>query len=202
MKKFITPILLFIVLTSCKAQTPVFDIEDYANIAKNIRGAYYKDTKNQLDAYEGTYLYTNGNSSLKIVLQKKVMSSMNGVYFEDLIIGEYQSIKDGVEKGNTLNKLTINYTDQSNHNIDGNFILTGTELGCNDCAPTEKRLRLGFVDGASKNVGDMDVRRTTVNGKNAIRVKIMWVGPVAHKEGTPMPLPASVSAKEYILIKQ
>lgn len=202
MKKFITPILLFTLSISCKAQTPVFDIQDTKNIVKDIRGAYYKDTSNQLNAYEGTYLYTNGNSSLKIVLQKKVMSSMNGVYYEDLIIGEYQSIKDGVEKGNTLNKLTINYADQTKHNISGRFILTGTELGCKDCTPTEKRLRLGFIDGASENVGEMDVRRTTVNGKNAIRVKVSWIGPVAHKEGTPMSLPASVSGKEYILIKQ
>ena len=46
-----------------------------------------EDINNYLDAFEGTYLYTNGNTSFRMVLVKKVQQ-YNGRYYEDLIIGE------------------------------------------------------------------------------------------------------------------
>ncbi|MFN4313275.1 MAG: DUF6705 family protein [Chitinophagaceae bacterium] len=46
----------------------------------------------------------NTNTSFKIVLVKKVQQ-YNGECYEDLIIGEYQYIVNGVEKVNTLSKL-------------------------------------------------------------------------------------------------
>jgi hypothetical protein len=202
MKKITIIMFFLLILTNSKAQTPIFDIEDLDNITKDIRGAYYKDTKNQLNVYEGTYVYSNSNTSLKIVLQKKVMSSMNGVYFEDLIIGEYQYIENGIETTNTLDKLAINYTDQGKHNIHGRSILTGAVLGCRDCSPTEKRLRVGLIDDKSENTASMSIRRISVNGQPAIKIKFQWRGPIAHREGTPMPPPSGLSAGEYVLVKQ
>lgn len=201
MKKYITLILSFTVLTNCKAQTPIFNISKPAGIY-SIKGAYYKDTNNELDAFVGNYLYSSGNTSLKIILQKKIMSSMNGYYYEDLIIGEYQYIRDGIEKTNTLDKLALNYSDQSNHNISGHLIMTGPQLGCEDCGSNEKRLRVGLKDDMSDNVADMVVRLITVNGQAAIEVWFGWIGPIAHPEGTPMPKPAGLRAGTYTLIKQ
>lgn len=201
MKKYITLILSFTVLTNCKAQSPIFNISDPGAL-NSTRGSYYKDTNNELDAFVGTYLYSSGNTSLKIILQKKIMSSMNGYYYEDLIIGEYQYIKDGIEKTNTINKLALNYSDQSNHSISGHLIMTGPQVGCEDCASNEKRLRVGLKDDTSENVADMIVRLITVNGRQAIKIWFGWIGPIAHAEGTPTPKPAGLRAGEYVLIKQ
>jgi len=197
MKKYINFILLLITITACKAQSPVYDISHNADGPK---GSYYKDINGVLDGYDGTYLYTNGTTSLKFILKKKVQSK--GYYYKDLIVGEFQYIKNGVELNNTLANMYVNYTDeQPNHRIKGDMILTGTELGCSDCSPTEKRLRLSFVDNKSPNIAAIDIRKTTVNGKEAIRVKIWWDGLVARKEGE-VRIPASISAGDYLMIKQ
>jgi hypothetical protein len=154
-----------------------------------------------LDGYDGTYLYPNGNTSLKFILKKKVQSK--GYYYKDLIVGEFQYVKNGVELNNTLANIAVNYTDEeANHIITGYTIIIGTQLGCKDCSPTEKRLRLGFVDNKSPNIAGIDIRKIYVNGKEAIKVKIWWDGFITVKEGDPAPAPASINTGEYIMIKQ
>lgn len=200
MKKQITLLLLLAVFSNCRAQMPIFDLEDLNNVVKEIPGSYIKDTKNQLDAYAGTYVYTNGTTMLKIVLQKK-KESYNNVYYEDLLIGEYQYIENGLEKINTLNKLTMYYQDQSNHSISSNHILTGKYLGCSDCAWTEKRLKGGLTDSNSHSLADIQIRRVTVDGKAAITLNLYWMGPVARKEGQTLTQPF-IAPGIYTLIKQ
>ncbi|WP_157509865.1 DUF6705 family protein [Flavobacterium denitrificans] len=201
MKKYITLLFFFAVLTNCRAQMPIYDLEDLDNIIKEIPNSYRKDTKKQLEAYEGTYVYTNGTTTWKIVLQKK-KESYNRVYFEDLLIGEYQYIENGIEKVNTLNKLNTYYEDQNRHSISSNQILTGKELGCPDCSSTEKRLRGGLIDpNYHKTFADIQIRRVTVNGKAAITLSLYWVGPVARKEGEILPQPF-IAPGTYTLIKQ
>lgn len=199
MKKIAKLIIVIITICNCKVQSQTLDISEQG--LNDIAGAYYKDTQNLLDPFVGTYIYTNGTTSFKIVLQKKIMSSMNGYYYEDLIIGEYQYIKNGVEKVNTLNKLLINYTNKSKHSIDGNMILTGTELGCDECSISEKRLRIGLTDGASENWAELDIRKININGQPAIKIFIRWMMAV-HVEGTPALAKPSFPGGEYVLIKQ
>lgn len=200
MKKYITLLIFFAVLTNCRAQMPIFDIEDLTNVLKEIPNSYHKDTKKQLEAYEGTYVYTNGTTVLKIVLQKK-KESYNRIYFEDLLIGEYQYIENGVEKVNTLNKLNTYYEDQRDHSISSNHILTGKEMGCSDCSLNEKRLKGGLKDYNSHSAADIQLRRVTVNGKAAIALSLYWIGPVARKEGEVLKQPF-IAPGTYTLIKQ
>ncbi|VXB22535.1 conserved hypothetical protein [Flavobacterium sp. 9R] len=198
MKNYLNYIVFIILGTTCKAQSPVYDISEPK---EGPQGAYYKDINGVLDGYDGTYLYTNGNTSLKFILKKKIKSY--GYYYVDLVVGEFQFIKNGIEKGNTLANMAINYTDEElNHIITGNRIITGTELGCPDCSPTEKRLRLSFVDDKSPNIAGIDIRKVEVNGVSAIKVKIFWDGFITLKEGDPPPPPASINTGEYLMIKQ
>jgi len=150
-----------------------------------------------LNGYDGTYVYANGRTSLKIKLQKNIKTCMNGIYYEDLVVGEYQYIENGIEKVNTLNKLTSTSND---NNISGARVLTGTVLGCDDCRLDEKRLRLGFI--SSPQVGEIDIRKTTVNGKAAIIAEIWYVGPMAVREGSQKPKPAAIKGGTYLMIKQ
>jgi hypothetical protein len=198
MKRILILGCMLISALSCRAQSPVYDISDIKNGPK---GSYYKDIHGVLDGYDGTYLYTNGATSLKFILKKKVMSK--GYYYKDLIIGEFQYIENGVELNNTLANIDVKYTDeQSNHCIMGYMILTGTQLGCSDCSPTEKRLRLSFVDNKSKNIAGIDIRKTTVNGIEALKVKIWWDDIIIVKEGDPAPAPGTLRPGQYIMIKQ
>lgn len=199
MAKYLNYILFLIIVTACKAQTSVYDISQPRKGGP--QRAYYKDINGVLDGYDGTYLYSNGNTSLKFILKKKIKSF--GYYYEDLVVGEFQYIKDGVERGNTLANMAINYTDERpNHRIKGGRIITGTQLGCPDCSPTEKRLRLSFVDNKSPNIAGIDIRKTTVNGISAIKVKIWWDGFITLKEGDRDPAPASINTGEYLMIRQ
>lgn len=198
MKNIIKIIVLLITTISCKAQTTIIDIED--NKGYDVFGAYYKDIYNQLDAFVGTYIYTNGNETLKIVLQKKTMSTIpSHRFYEDMIIGEYQHIVNGVEVRNTLNELNVNYTDQTAHTIRGNLLLKGTELGCPNCGATEKRLRCSFKENVSNLLGWAQIRRITVGGQPAIQFSLYWEMNYDNSPTLPSTIHQSVN---YIMIKQ
>lgn len=169
MKKHIYFLLLSFAALTSTAQSPIYDISD---IREGIEGSYYKDLNNNLDGYDGAYLYTEpNNTSFKIVLKKKVLSF--NYYYEDLIVGEFQFIRNGIEITNTLANINNKYTNEKvNHTITGNFILTGTTWGCPDCSPTEKRLRLSLIDNKSQNIVGLDIRKTKVNNIPAIKVLI------------------------------
>ena len=196
MKNILKLLALLAFTTSCKAQ----NISDKGwNI---IEGAYYQDTNYLLDPFVGTYIYTDGNTSLKIVLQKKIHSSMNNYYYEDLIVGEYQYIKDGNEIANTLSRLEINRLDGTNYSISGNNIITQSSGICPDCTPNEKALALGLVDDLTDNVTDsFIVRRVIENGQPVIKIIILWAIS-NHLKGTPSCPKPNIPGGYYTLIKQ
>ena len=55
-----------------KSQT-IVDIRDttYSFVNNTYHNYYKKDLNNLLDSFQGTYIYTNGNISFKIILEKK-----------------------------------------------------------------------------------------------------------------------------------
>ena len=204
MKKINLILLLFISIIGCNAQTHTVDITEQGTVSDLNYipyGYYYKDINFVLNPFVGTYVYTDGNTSLKIIFQKKEMSSARGLYNQDLLIGEYQYIKDGVEKVNTLDRLNQNFADGVHYSIDGNSVIEYGDAGCGECGVDEKALRLGMVDRASDNVALLYVRRTTVGGQPAIKIFIWWqlkgVSDFANL------IPASVPGnREFVLIKQ
>ena len=138
--------LCIILIYSCKAQTPI--LPAYEHGAHDVNGAYYKDIDNQLDPYVGTWLYTNRTTSLKVTFQKKLhhyKSYRN--YYEDLLIGEYQYIENGVQIINTLPLLSNLTMNPWEHNITGLYFLTQYERPyCSDCEESIKRVRIHLTD--------------------------------------------------------
>ncbi len=198
--KYLIKIILFFAFTfTINAQTHTLDISDQGWQLED--GAYYKDQNNLLDPFVGTYLYTNGNTSLKIVLQKKTMSTpANNRYYEDLIIGEYQYIKNGVQLANTLGRLNVNKTNGWKYSMSGNNIVTNAGL-CSECDPNEKALLLGFSDDITANYAQtFRVRRIIEDGQPAIKIFILWAFST-HKVGTPVPPSPNIPGGEYILKK-
>ena len=126
---------------------------------------------------------------------------MNGYLFEDLIIGEYQYIENGVEKVSTLNKLNIAYPNRRKHSISSNFLITQGDAGCGECAPFEKALRTGLIDEASGNSANMVIRRINVGNQQGIKVLIVWEYRY-YRTGEALPSQAPFPGGQYTLLKQ
>ncbi len=152
--KNIILIALIIVTFACKAQSPIIDIADRQT--ELVDGAYLKDVNNELDKFVGTWLYTNGNTSLTITFQKKVQ--VQSRFYSDILVGEYKYIENGIEKINTL----PNFDNQDNleslyeHNLTSSFVILKREFpGCSNCEITEKRIKVSFND-PSPNLQHLD----------------------------------------------
>lgn len=162
-----------------------------------------KNTYNLLNPFEGIYEYTNGNTSFKIVLVKKVQQ-YNGEYYEDLIIGEYQYIENGIEKVNTLNEINTIYLNQGLHKIDGNFLVGNNfKLSpCTNCLTNEKRLYAFITDPTSKKYAHLIMRRTTEGGQEVMKIVITSPSGGAYLEVEGPPAEFSLPLGELTLIKQ
>ena len=116
---YIIVLSLFTNLT-IQAQTPTQTVDLFnsdLNYGKN--GVYYKDIDEYFNQYIGTWLYTNGTTSLKVVFKKKyfIKSDEVSTYFIDALIGEYEYKVNGVTIFNTLNELNINKSSQYDYNL-------------------------------------------------------------------------------------
>ena len=203
MKTLFKLIVLVLFTSNCIAQDPIINITNLNG--QDVQGAYYKDIQNLLDPFVGIYVYSNGTTYLKFEFRKKIMSSMNNYCYEDLIIGEYQYIKNNIIIADTRNSFLENYTNGRKHSVSTNFINTGIGIGCQDCAPTENYLRGGLKDCLSDRTAYFVMRKTTVNGQEAMKIRISWrsdgMGRNRTVDEPPTPQPALPNA-EFILIKQ
>ena len=194
-------IIIALISIHCKAQNPVIDISE--SELGQPDGYYIKDMNSLLNQFEGTYLYTNGTTSFKIILVKKVQQ-YNGRYYEDLIIGEYQYIENGIEKVNTLNEINTVYNNQRVHNIDGNWIVDNIfrYWKCTNCPANEKRLSLSIRDAATNRYASFTMRRTTENGQQVMKIKISHVtGGNTYEVGQPLPPAFSLPQGEFTFLK-
>lgn len=185
----------------CKAQSTIINIIDKDGTRQT--SAYYKDVNNLLNPFEGTYIYTSGTTIFKMVLVKKVQQ-YNGRYYEDLIIGEYQYIENGVEKVNTLSELSTIYNNQRVHNIDGNTFINNTnrQWKCPECYVGEKRLDASVRDASTDRFATLLMRRTTENGLEVMKIKIKDILRVPLVVGDPLPPEFSLPTGLLTLIKQ
>lgn len=159
-----------------------------------------------MNTFEGTYIYTNGNTTFKIVLEKKVKQPI-GLHYDDLILGEYQLIENGVEKINTLSNLNVVYANQfAKHSIAGSGVLWNNSRlwKCPECLPNEKRLGIRIKDVISGRYADMLIRRTMVNGQQVLQVKIYNITSKIIDEDAPSPpeLPFALPKGIFNMIKQ
>ena len=193
--------IIMLLSINCKAQTPIIDISE--SELGQPDGYYIKDINNYLNPFEGTYLYTNGNTSFKIILVKKVQQ-YNGRYYEDLIIGEYQYIENGVEKVNTLSNINIVYNNQSiKHAISGNLIVDNNfrYWKCPTCPTNERRFSGGIKDVTTGRGASITMRRTVASGQEIMKIKISHVIGLPLVVGQPAPPDFSLPQGEFTLIK-
>ncbi|GLB54214.1 hypothetical protein NBRC110019_32580 [Neptunitalea chrysea] len=135
-------------------------------------GYYYKDVFEVLDPFVGTYVYTSNDTIFKVVLQKKLMSSMNGVFYEDMLIGAYQLTVNNTDVINTLSELTVTYANGTSYPINGNMFYVGNyfQEPNADYGANEVWLELSIQDTTNEDIADLYVRRATVNGQEVIKI--------------------------------
>jgi len=199
MKNILLIITIILISNLFNSQSVVIDINE--SWLGKPSGYYRKDMNNILNQFEGTYLYSNGNTSLKIVLVKKI-KQFNSSYYEDLIIGEYQYIVNGVEKMNTLSNLNVVYNNQfAKHAVAGiSTIENNTRLWkCPQCSPNEKRLSARIIDRSTDRYASMYIRKTIVNGQEVLQVKI---GQIKADLENMNPPEFSLPKGEFTMIKQ
>jgi hypothetical protein len=190
-------IFLLLIAVSCRAQSPVINLRDWKG--ENIINSYLKDANNDLNAFEGTYVYTSGDTIFKIILKKFIMARTFR-HYEDMLIGELEYKIGTTTLLNTLSQLNTVYFDQSRHLIDGSTVLQNHEVpDCSDCVPNEIRVRLSIND--TRYVSAFFVKRTTVNGSPALKVFKQTFGPRTKLSGTTEPEPI-IRDGNYIFIKQ
>lgn len=194
-------IILFLFIGTCsKAQTIVNILDDDGSAITN---TYYKDVNNLLDVFEGAYVYANAVDTFKIVLMKKVQQ-YNGRYYEDLIIGEYQYVKNGVQIANTLSEINTVYDNQSLHKISGNTLINNNHRNwiCPDCNLNEKRLKISIKDVVSGRYATLIVRRTSEGGSQIMKIKVMHISGGAYDVNVGPQAGFALPVGELTLVRQ
>ncbi|MEY2921728.1 MAG: hypothetical protein RL108_337 [Bacteroidota bacterium] len=171
MKNIITTLLFLVLFTNCKAQVleqTIVPIEDLKGSSYD--GTYYKDIHNLLNPFVGTWLYSNGTTSLKLVL-RKIIGFDSGRIKEDLIVGEYEYIENGFTKINTLQNINTDTPGIIDHSVNGNtFVYSFVYPKCYDCSANELRLRLSLHDPLKEVGFSVFARKIMVNGQNALSI--------------------------------
>ena len=208
--------IFYIIVTfyaiSINAQYNILPLEGNAGYG-DINNAYYKDLDSNLNQFVGTWVYTNGNTSFKIILQKKEIVYMQGGfinYYTDFIVGEFQYIENGVEKINTLSNLATNYSYIFDYNIVGHAILSKNKfLTCNECDDNEKRLLAELKEPLTRNVSGLEAkiifRKIIENGVEKLIAKyyLYSLSRGILNDGTPTTIEIhTVPYGEYTLIKE
>ncbi|CAM4366574.1 DUF6705 family protein [Flavobacterium terrigena] len=152
MKKIIFITCLILSIVSCKAQT----IQSARSIhpAETPDGGYYQDANDLLNPYIGTWVHTNGTTSLTIKL-RKIINFYNGKFYSDLLVGEYQYIENGVEKLNTLSQFTIDYPLQYDHKLYSSHLLYASDKPnpCTTCNNSISRVNITYSDSVKGIMG-------------------------------------------------
>ena len=209
MKKYIIIILAILTVYACKAQMTTVSTYDANHFGNN--GTYYKDTYNDYNRFEGTWLYTNGNTSFKLVLQKKEMvhflePDFNMDYYVDMIAGEYQYIENGVELVNTLSNLSN--TDNI-YNIECGAISKYGDDYCVGCdAPNQIRIQGGLTEPGCGGapVSNFHLRYYTDNGIEKLQATFNLASGVTNFDENGQPIDNcetyQIPFGEYVFVKQ
>ncbi len=186
----------------------------YRKITSQEPNTYYKDLYNDLDPFVGTWMYTDGNASLTITLQKKTRVSRNTVrnrlnytYYEDMLVGGYKYVVNGTTVVNTLPLLDNNYANRIYYPLYGAGIIGPNSPSCQNCGPEIRRAILAF-DEPDRDVYIMgpEMQFQRVDDGGVQKVKVVFKPTVTAIPNSPTHTPEfsdySVPFGTYVLARQ
>lgn len=203
MKKIVN-ILVLIAIVSCKAQSPVISLFD--NYGQESPSCYRKDTHNDFNKFEGTWLYQNGATTLKIIFKKRIMQhDLRFNNYTDMLVGEYEYIENGIPKANTLANLSNTNLGLYDNTFSGDFIITkNTPPACLECQIDERRVELAYNEQDRKYLDQHIVIRHYTDALGEEYIKLKSFGHVAYVDTsihTGPILEPTLPNGTYILIK-
>ena len=145
---------------------------------------YYKDLNNDLGRFEGTWLYTIGNTSFEMILVKKERLHITGEgdnYFTDALVGGYRYVVNGNEIINTLTSINQDLNNVYGYYIGGDDISRPGDSFCHDCADSNQRKIYGIYSQPNCNIAPPNrytLRYFTDNGTEKIEVVFYQSGPI------------------------
>ena len=170
MKKTLYTLLLSLIINlTIQAQTPTQTVDRFnKNIYYGENGVYYKDIDEYFNQYIGTWLYTNGTTSLKVVFKKKYFTIIDEhrTFYTDALIGEYEYIVNGVTIFNTLNELNINKSSQYDYYLYSSSRMPNYD-SCYECTIPRQRLVMVYDEPTNDNMplsGTFVMHTITQNG--------------------------------------
>lgn len=153
--------LFFSGLISCQT---IINID--GNYQPNIPNAYYKDVGNKLNQFEGTWVYDDGVDFIKLVLVKKLQTTVWN-HYEDYLVGEFKYKHSGFEIINTLGNLSNTLSDPRHYGINGNdFWYNHSPFS--DFTNDNFRLKLSINENDCISI--LEMRRVILNGQQAIQI--------------------------------
>ena len=167
-------------------------------------GTYYKDLNNDLNKFEGTWKWENGNNSFTIVLEKKeqILFSRSNQY-NDLLIGEYKYVENGVEIVNSLARLQDNSVVGLSHYLSGATIMHKNHPPhkCESCTNEERRVSVYIRDPEIPLMGMRIILRHIVeNNVEKLEGHVMGTG--SYVSTLENPESPRINFGDYVFIKQ
>lgn len=142
-------VVSFFMFNIITAQTVTMTVDNDSSEVPG--GGYYQDTNNSLNQFVGTWVYTGTNETITIKL-RKVTHTFSARIYEDLLIGEYSLVRNGVVLINTFSNFNIDLPDQTDHAIYGNMLDKNIWTPkCNECQLT--RVSLTYKDELTTALG-------------------------------------------------
>lgn len=190
-------ILFLIAFTSCKSQS--VNIKNWNG--NYVANTYYEDIDNELNQFEGTYQFTNGNNELTFTF-KKQLKYYNTSYYQDLLTGEYKYKEGGVILVDNLNRINQNLLNKYSHDICGNtLIYNDMKPNCDNCLPNQLRADLIFFGRSNNdNGGSIVIQKFNENGQEKIKIIIFYLARIINP-GDAMPLDPKLPSGEYTLTR-
>ena len=174
MKNLIFIPLLMLSILSCKAQNIIVPIGSGQNLELN-SDYYKKDVNNEFGKFTGTWKYENGNTEITLKLKKEEHYQLKNYNYEDLLVGEYQYIENGVEKVNTLADFDDTTITGYTHKISGGtFMHNLPTYYCEDNSePAEIKINVSIDHPTDNDVnGQLILRYINDNGVEKLEVCI------------------------------
>lgn len=214
MKKTIFTFLLFISFINCKAQNPIIPRFNNGGTFGDVPGAYYKDIDNYLNQFVGTWIFTNGTTSLEIKFIKKemiqkTMLNSNSIYYADYLFGEFRYVENGIEKANTLDALNNSFLTPYEYSLYSiTKMFKNSFPKCDECTESNKRLLMLFKEPANDDSmlsAKLTVRRADEGGVEKIKIQFAMesVASGFREDGSvSVARSHTIPYGEYTLIKQ
>ncbi len=132
MKQLLNILLIFTIF-SCKAQSIIKSLDGDGSCPPYDIDCYEKDVNNEFEKFEGTWLYLNGATQITFQLKKEIRyQAFPNSNYEDLLVGEYKYIENGVEIANTLSDFDNSLISGYGHKISGGVFMHRLPSHCID----------------------------------------------------------------------